>query len=141
VSLYDSVRAELPFLRAQAESLMTDTFAAYSPNGTTEDADDFQTTAFATETPTIGKIQASALQQSDTGTRYVRVGTVDRPVVSGGLHIPIAAAPPKPGWEYQCTAIGPTSDPSLLGRRWRVVDAPAKTHATARRLDVVEVTP
>jgi hypothetical protein len=32
-------------------------------------------------------------------------------------------------------------DPALLGRRFQVVSVPAKSFATARRLDVVEVTP
>jgi hypothetical protein len=43
------------------------------------------------------------------------------------------------GWEYLCTAVGAHDDPTLLGRRFLVVNAPAKSFATARRLDVVEV--
>jgi hypothetical protein len=42
-------------------------------------------------------------------------------------------------WEYLCTAVGAHDDPTLLGRRFLVVNAPAKSFATARRLDVVEV--
>jgi hypothetical protein len=43
------------------------------------------------------------------------------------------------GWEYVLTELGPLTDPSLLNSRWLVVDAPAKSYATARRLDVVRL--
>jgi hypothetical protein len=69
---------------------------------------------------------------------------MERPVVEGGLHIPIDSPVPAVGkygvgWEYVLTDLGPLTDPSLLNSRWLVVDAPAKSYATARRLDVVRL--
>lgn len=121
--------------RAAAEALMRDTFTPHSYGWTKVDGLDVQT--WTAKTPTIGKLAGRGGR--DTDTRTVTVGDVERPVIEGGLHIPLGAERPEIGWEYECTAVGPGSDPTLLGRRWRVVDVPAKSHATARRLDVVEV--
>ena len=126
--------------RAAAADLYIDTFAAYSPNGTTLDANGYNVPAFASQGSTPGKVQART-RQGDTNTRTVAVGGVERPVLEGGLHIPVSATVPSVGWEYVCTAVGALSDPSLLNRRYRVVDVPAKTYVTARRLDVVQVSP
>ena len=131
-------------MRARAQALMADTFTAYAPNGTTTDADGFEVPAYASQGSTKGKVQGPSSQATDTATQTATVGGVERPVIAGGLHIPVsapspAAGPEGVGWEYVCTAVGALSDTSLVGRRWRVVNAPAKTHATARRLDVVEV--
>lgn len=131
--------------RLAAESLMTVTLTAYSPNGTTTDADGFEVPAYAPEGSTPGKIQAGSREGDDTATRFVPIGGVDRPVLSGGLHIPIGAAVPVAseqrgiGWEYEVTAVGASDDPALLGLRFLVVNVPIKSFATARRLDVVEV--
>lgn len=124
--------------RSAAESLMLDTFAAYSPTWTTVDG--LKVQSWVPQGSTAGKV-SSRSRDSDTSTRFVTIGGVERPVLNGGLHIPLGAPLPAIGWEYVCTAVDAASDPSLLGRRWRVVDVPAKSFATARRLDVVEVTP
>lgn len=124
---------------------MTLTLTPHAPDGFTTDPDGYEVPAFTDETPHAGKVQTGTQAGSDTATRYVRVGTVDLPVLSGGLHIPISAPVPVAGeeagigWEYDVTAVGPADDPALLGRRYRVVGAPVKSHATARRLDVIEV--
>lgn len=121
---------------------MTLTLTAYSPSGSAV-VNDYKTRTYATEGTTAGKVQASA--GSDTPTRMVRIGDVERPVLAGGLHIPISADLPVAGeqlgkgWEYAVTAVGATDDPALLGRRYLVVGVPAKSFATARRLDVVEL--
>lgn len=135
---------ELDDFRAEAESLFLDTFAAFSPNGTTTDADGFEVPAYADEGSTPGKVQGQSSQASDTYSRTVTVGGVERQVLQGGLHIPLSAPVPAAGdrgigWEYVCTAVGPATDPALLNRRYLVVSTPAKSYATARRLDVVEV--
>lgn len=139
MTVQSGIEAELPFLRAEAEATFQDTFAAYSPGGTTTNADGMQVPGFNTQGTTRGKVSGRS-RESDTNTRTESVGGVERPVVEGGLHIPLSAPVPARGWEYQMTVAGPSTDPSLVGRRWRVVDAPAKSYATARRLDVVEVT-
>lgn len=122
---------------------MTDTFTAYSPGGSTKDADDYEVGGFTAEGETRGKVSGRS-REGDPNARTVTVGGVDRLVIEGGLHIPLSApvpvAHPVTGWEYECTALGPSSDPGLLGRRYRVVDAPMKSYSTARRLDVVDVT-
>jgi len=78
-------------------------------------------------------------QSQDPYTREVTVAGVARPVLQGGLSIPVGATMPAVGWEYQVTAVGASDDPQLKGRRFHVVSVPAKSFATARRLDVVEV--
>jgi hypothetical protein len=125
-----------------AESLMTVTLAAYSPNGTTV-VNDQKVPAFASQGTTRGKVSGQSAQATDPYTRMVTIGEVEVPVLQGGLHIPLSSPIPneQPGhqWEYVVTALGPVDDPALLGRRYRVVSVPAKSYATARRLDVVEV--
>lgn len=123
----------------RAESFMTLTLAASSPGGTTTDADGMETSGLTPQGTTPGKLQGSTAR--DAVTRSVSVGDVERPVVDEGLHIPLSAPLPKIGWQYEVTAVGPSDDPALLGRRFQVVSVPAKSFATARRLDVVEVTP
>lgn len=118
---------------------MTLTLAASSPGGVVVDADLMETRGYTPEGTTPGKLQGSTAR--DAVTRSVSVGDVERPVVDEGLHIPLSAPLPKIGWQYEVTAVGPSDDPALLGRRFQVVSVPAKSFATARRLDVVEVTP
>lgn len=126
---------------------MTLTLTAYSPDpdATDPDADGYEVLGYSDEGPTFGRVQSAGQSGSDTPTRLISIGGVERPVLSGGLHIPVSATIPTAGeqrgvgWEYVVTAIGPADDPALLGRRYLVVGVPAKSHATARRLDVVEV--
>lgn len=145
MTLQSAVEAALPELRAEAEARMTLALAAFSPNGSTTDDDGYKVPAFAPEGHTIGRAQGGTQATSDAATRYLRIGDTERPVLAGGLHIPIAAPVPiageqrGQGWEYVVTEIGASDDPALLGRRYLVVGVPAKSHATARRLDVVEI--
>lgn len=128
---------------------MTLTLTAYSPTGVgaQNETTGVEAPGFANEGTTAGKAQGQSLQQSDAATRMVSVGGVDRPLLSAGLHISISAPVPAAGtphvaggaWEYVVTAVGAADDPALLGRRYRVVNVPAKSFASARRLDVVEV--
>lgn len=142
----DVVSAALPNMRAEAESLMTLTLTPQVPTGSwMTDPDGFEVPVVAEQAPHVGKVQAGSQAGGDTATRFVRVGTVDIPVLSGGLHIPVGAPVPVAGeefgigWEYAVTAVGPNDDPALLGKRYRVVGVPVKSFATARRLDVIEV--
>lgn len=124
---------------------MTLTLTAYSPNGTTTNADGYEVQDYADEGRTPGKVQAGSQAGADTATRYIEIGGTGRPVLASGLHIPISAPVPVAGeqrgigWEFLVTAVGPNDDPALLDRRYLVVGVPAKSHLTARRLDVVEV--
>jgi hypothetical protein len=145
VTLQSAIEAELPFLRSEVEATYQDTFTAYSPTGTTTtNPDGFEVPDYADEGTTPGKVAGPSPQSRDTSARTVTIGGVQRPVVEGGLHIPVSAAVPATGeygfgWEYVLTSLGPLTDPSLLNSRWLVVDAPAKSYATARRLDVVRL--
>lgn len=139
--LADAIAAALPELRREAEAMMLDTFTAYA--FTTVKIDGLDEQSWVEQGATPGKVSGRA-RDSDTNTRVIEIGGVDRPVIEGGLHIPLSAPVPSIGWEYVLTALGPHTDPALLLRRWRVVDVPAKSYATARRIDVValpEVTP
>lgn len=121
-----------------AERLMTLRLSAFSPNGTTT-VNGKETPAFAAEGSTVGKVAGGSKSSADPVTRTVTIGQVEVPVLQGGLHIPLSARVPDVRWEYVVTAVGAGADPALLGRRFRVVSVPAKSFATARRLDVVEV--
>lgn len=134
------IRAHLPTLQSEAEGTMLDHFDVYAP-GPGTDADGFETTsATVPKDSTVGKVAGrGGLGGSDPESRIVEIGGVQRYVMAGGLHIPLGAQVPSVGWEYVLVELGPDSDPALLNRRYRVVDVPAKSYATARRLDVVEV--
>lgn len=125
-------------LRATIEATHEDHFAAYAPSGWATADDGYEAPAWSPKGEVFGKVVGRS-RESATNTRVVTVGGVERPVIEGGLEIGIDDPLPEIGWEYVCTHIGPATDPALLGRRWRVVDVPAKSYATARRLDVVEV--
>lgn len=146
--LYDDIATELPRMQQQAQSMMTLTLTPNSPTDPpsfTTDAGGFEVPALIAGAPHAGKVQAGTQAGSDTPTRYVSVGGVERPVLAAGLHIPIDAPEPVASeqrgqaTEYVVSALGPADDPALLGRRYMVVGVPAKSFATARRLDVVEV--
>ena len=123
-------------MRSRAESLMTLTLAWYSPSAPTT-VDGMKVPGFASEGATPGKVQSAI--GPDTQTRWVKVGGTERPVLAGALHIPVGEVPAlRPDWECVVTDTG-DADPALLGRRFRVVGVPAKSYATARRLDVVEL--
>jgi hypothetical protein len=123
---------------------MTLTMSAYSPNGFTTDNDGLQVRAYATEGTVRGKLQGSSASVTDAATQFVTIGGVPRAVMRAGLHVVVNSDLPTAGdrgvgWEYEVTAIDSADDPTLLGRRFLVVGVPAKSFATARRLDVVEV--
>lgn len=118
---------------------MLDEFTVYgTPTWAKVDGLDTDTRPERYVTP--GKVQGlGGLRGNDPQTRTATVGGVERPVMNGGIHIPISAEAPAVGWQLVVTAVGPASDPALLGRVYEVVESPAKSYATSRRLDVVEI--
>ena len=72
--------------RRAAESLLTDTFTAYSPNGFTT-VGNLEVQQYTNEGSTPGKTQGGSASTADTATEYVTVGGVRRPIMRGGLHI------------------------------------------------------
>lgn len=130
-------------MRARGDTLMTLTLRAYAPNGTTT-VNEQETFAFTPKSSTKGELRGGSITTRDTVTRTITIGSVEVPVVEGGLRIPISAQVPKGGargvgWEYVVTGVGSTDDPALIGRRYLVVNSPAESRATRRRLDVAEV--
>ena len=126
--LYDAIRGALPELQAEAESLMSLTLTAYSPGDVVPGDDGYEVVPFAEEGTTVGKVQAGSQSGSDTPTRYVSIGGVERPVLSAGLHIPISAfvtdgrltivasEQAGVGWEFVVTAVGAADDPARAAR-------------------------
>lgn len=119
---------------------MLDTFAIYAPGGRTV-VNGMEVEGYTSHGTTPGKVQG---EPRDTQILMQTVGGVSRPVIQGGVHVPASSLPPVAGdigigWEYQLTTLGPYTDPGLLNSRWLVIDAPAKSFATARRLDVVRL--
>lgn len=130
-------------MRGMARSLFADTFTAYAP-ATATIVNGFEVPGYSSQGTTPGKVAGSSMQTRDTATRTVTVGAMELLVVEGGLHIPISAPVPVAGeygtgWEYALTTPGPLTDPALTGSRWLVVSVPAKSYATARRLDVCRI--
>lgn len=122
--------------------MMTATLTAYSPAGSTTDPDGYEVPGYAPEGTVRGKVQGRS-RNGDPNARTVTIGDVEREVVESGLHIPVSAPVPAAGeygvgWEYVVEDAG-DGDPALVGTRWLVVDAPVKSYATARRLDVVQL--
>lgn len=129
--------------RARAEELMVDTFAAYAPGAEITKANGLPGVGYSLQYTTLGKAtgRPRALESKDTRTNYVLVGKTKRPVIRGGLAIPMSAEIPVAGdfgfgWELECTAAHDDSDPNLVGMRFLVVGVSARTYQTARRLDV-----
>lgn len=130
--------------RALAEELMVDTFVAYAPGAEVTKANGLKGVGYAAQYTTPGKASGRprALVSKDTTSRYVMVGQTKRPLIAGGLAIPMSKTIPVAGdfgfgWEFECTAVHEDSDPNLVGMRYLVVSVSARTYQTARRLDVV----
>jgi hypothetical protein len=110
------------------------------PNGTSTIVDRMEVPGYTSRGSTTGKVQGPSQQGGDPTTRWVAVGGVERPVLVGGIHIPIGTTlEVDEGWECTVTKVGESDDPTLLGNRYRVIAAPSKSFATARRLDVVQL--
>lgn len=136
--------AEVEEFRRDAEDQMVDQFQAWAP-GEPIKVDRVEVPGYADRGKTKGKTQGGSASTIDGATEFVEIGGVKFPIIRGGLHIPISSPAPVAGkrgkgWEYECINLGPYSDHSLLGRRYLVHHAPAKTLATARRLDVIDIT-
>jgi hypothetical protein len=111
-----------------------------SPTGhTAQNGDGEEVPTYADEFTSRCKVQGSSAASADASYRTVRIGGVDREVITAGLHLPVSAPATEPGWVFEVTVVDPSSDPRLLGRKYLVHNDPVKSNATARRLDVVEV--
>lgn len=138
MSLADDVLRALPGMRQQAESLMQDFGVMRRITGrTVQNEDGEEEPEFADVFTSRCKIQGTS--DATPTTRTAVVGGVERPVIDAGVHLPLASPVVERGFVFEVTAVGPSSDPRLVGKRYWVESDPVKSFATARRLDVVEV--
>lgn len=119
--------------RVLAEALMLDTCTAVRPaapstNATTGSVTTSSTSLYSGKC----KVQAGGLSSS-TPEVSGRVATVERPSV----HVPVGAWTPMVGDVITITA---AQDAVMVGRLYRVAAIGLKSHATALRLGVEEVT-
>ncbi|PLS25966.1 phage associated protein [Bifidobacterium parmae] len=124
-----------------AESLMTDTFRVVRHTGRTVTDPDTGLTTPATLTvyEGNGKLQTSGGVASDKVSATGETSNVGGNVAEWGLylHVPIAVANLREKDVAECVS---SSDPMLVGRRYRLVNLQSeKTHATARRWNVREI--
>jgi len=134
VTFADEIAGVLVELRADAESLMTDTCVVRRVAGVTVDS------LTGKETPTYVqqyagpcKVQSTALE-SRTPEVIGHTATVQHLAV----HFPVGAFAMLPGDVVEITASA--VDPMLAGREFRTVEElPVKTYATAYRVSVEEV--
>ena len=141
VTLQSAIAAELPYLRAEAEARMLDTFDIGVPSGGyTYDPAANGGTGGDVETieplfTTAGRVKVGgglAAREAEAGGRTVT--TVIRE-----LHIPVDSDAVPVGAVAVCTAVDPTSDPTLLGARLRLSGPAPGSQTTARRLQVEEI--
>lgn len=136
MTVYDAISAELPFLRAEAEALMTDTITIRRATGaTTRDPSTGSTVpTYADVLTSKCKVQARSLQAltADAGGRTATTVRLE-------LHLPVSAAAVQTGDVAEVTAVGALSDVQLLGRKFTIAAPVAKSFATARRYEVEEV--
>lgn len=135
--LADDVAAALSEMRAQAEALMQDTVTVDRDTGeTTLDPDTLaETPVYATVYTGKARIQRSAgltTQDRVIGGYEVGVGTLIG-------QLPLSALGIKRGHRLTVTALGPLSDPDLLGVTATVQANLTKTHPTKRTLLCQEV--
>lgn len=124
--------------RAAAAATYGDTFTPYTYTWTTVDGLDVQT--WVAGDTTLGKIPNNVSTGAASNARTVTIGGIERVVIEGGLHLPWSASPVV-GMEYVLTTLGPTTHPSMLNKRYHVVETHPTSAMTAWRLDVVDVTP
>lgn len=134
--ILDSTTAEI--LRPFAAASFRDTFAAYVKEWTTVDGLDEEDWVLLGDTP--GKIPNKVSGGDASNARTENVGGVERTVIEGGLHLPWEAEP-QVGMEYLLVELGPTTHPSMLNRRYRVIETHPTSRMTAWRLDVCDMTP
>lgn len=133
MSLQAAIEAELPFLRAEAESLMLDTGNALRPTGGWVVVGGIEVQATDTLFASPCKVQTRAIQ-----AREAQVGGRTAVEVRTELHLPADTAPLAVGDLWEFTTVHALSL-SVVGQRLRVTAPVAGTLKTARRYQVEEV--
>lgn len=131
-----AIEAELPFLRAEAEARMLDTWTIGADVGWTYDA------TLGKDAQTVDPLftTRARMKASRTyGNLNQQAGERTVTIVTRELHIPVDSPTVPVNAVAQCTAVHPTSDPSLLGAIVRIAGPAPGSQTTARRLEVTEV--
>ena len=138
MSVLADVLAHLPAMRAEAESLMVDTVTFAAPGTETYDdtTGEYVTTPGATIYTGPCRVQVRSGSPSDAA-----VGDTEVVIDRLEIHVPVSAVDIPPSSVGTITAVGEASDPSLIGKQYRVLGTHAATFKTARRLPVELVTP
>ena len=134
--LGDDIAAALPELRAQAESMMADTVLVERATGTTPDPVTLEdVTTWATVHEGVARVQRPGTQPAETVAGEIEFG-----VSTVLIQLPLSAVGVKRDDRVTVTALGPLSDPDLLGVVATVKANLTKTHPTKRTLVCEEVT-
>lgn len=131
-----SVEDALARGRARAESLHRDTFTVYRPTGETEYVGLKEVPVFETIHESVrGKFQATTSQTLPVQTPGVAVAES-----RFEWHTSLDVLGILTDDEVECIAVDPiVGDPELVGVRVRITGPFWKTHATARRFQVSEL--
>lgn len=136
--LVDDVARELPRMRAEAEALMVDACSIGANRSVTFDVD---TETYVSTPGTAIYSGPCQVQMVDSiGTEGETVG--EQLVVTSKVvvKIPVSAPAIPVNFIVTITDTGEGSDPSLVGKDYKVSGVHAKTYATARRLPCELVT-
>jgi hypothetical protein len=134
--LGDAIAAELPYLRAQAESLMVDACIISSAGDPVWDEADGEWTTPDGSAVYTGKCR---IQVPNVAEQNPTAGETEWTVQAVIVSLPVAeSGAVRVGHSVVVTSA--TFDPRLDGKTFRVAAEHAKTHATARRLRCEEVT-
>lgn len=137
MSLGSDIAAALPELRAQAESMMRDTVKVERDTGaTTKDPVTLE------EVPVWATVHEGPARIQRTGQVSPReqvVGEVEFGINAVIVQMPLAAVGIEKGHRVTVTALGPESDPDLLGLAATVMANLTKSHPTKRTLVCEEV--
>lgn len=137
MSLGDEIAAALPKLRAQAESMMRDTILVEHQTGTTPDPATLEEVPVY-ETVHTGKARVQRPGSIKPSERVA--GEVEFGLSTILAQLPLSATGLQRGHRLTVTAVGPESDPDLLGLVATVQANLTKSHPTKRTLVCEEVT-
>lgn len=134
--LGDDIAAALPELRAHAESLMVDAVLVERPDGTTLDPDSLEEVP---EFTSVASSQARVQRPAALSPRESLSGGFEFGVNTVLVQLPLSVTGVSKGDRVTVTALGPTTDPDLLGMVATVRANLTKTHPTKRTLVCEEV--
>lgn len=141
--IHDDIARVLPELQAHAESLMVDACRierrAVDENGEPVRVMDPDTLAYVDSWETVYEGKARVQRPGSTSDHSAEAGEYQYGVESVLLQLPLAVTGIKRSHRATVTAVGPMSDPDLLGIVATVRANLTKTHSTKRVVICEEV--